>query len=190
MLPRMLAPAVFRVGEPDRGGCGLSSRPIIEDIGPEAASLRLAVARRKHRNRCVVGMDLRCAQHMLADLIDQWSDQLAGCTYASVARLANAFSKSGKTLLHVLNRGAHARRFSSSRTRLRGAIGRIPCAHRNKIQIEDIKICLHPECALHGPLDRRRSVVVLKTSLGGPSSEDKKQGSLSLRPLCTERRCA
>jgi hypothetical protein len=59
MLPRMFTPPILRVCEPD-GRCGVfSSRPVLAHIRPEPAGAGLAVARRKYRNRRVVGMEQR-----------------------------------------------------------------------------------------------------------------------------------
>ena len=65
MLPRMFAFAIFRIREPDRGRGLLTRGPIVTHIGPEPAGLGLAIAGRKHRHRCIVGVELRSCQHML-----------------------------------------------------------------------------------------------------------------------------
>src|SRR5271157_1038540 len=56
MLARMFAFPIGRVGEPYRGGCFIARWAIIPDIGPQSSSLGLAVTRRQHRNRRVIGM--------------------------------------------------------------------------------------------------------------------------------------
>src|SRR5450755_2886055 len=58
MLPWTLALAILRVREPD-GGCSIFARgPVIADISPETSGLGLAAARRKHRHRRIVGVQL------------------------------------------------------------------------------------------------------------------------------------
>ena len=77
----MFSFTIFRISEP-YGWSGLKTcRAIIADIGPQPAGLGLAVAGGKHRNRCVVGVDLRSCKDVLANLIDQWSKQLAGSAH-------------------------------------------------------------------------------------------------------------
>jgi len=52
----MLALAIRRESEPD-GGCSRIVRwPVVAGIGPQPSELRPAVARREHRNRCVIGV--------------------------------------------------------------------------------------------------------------------------------------
>jgi len=65
VLPGMLALAIFRVGEPDGGRGVFAGRPVVAHIGPESARLRLAIARREHRDRSVVGVELGSSEHML-----------------------------------------------------------------------------------------------------------------------------
>jgi hypothetical protein len=60
MLLRMLALAVLRVGEPHGRRGAFTSGTIIAHISPEAAGFRHSVARSKHWNRRVVGMNLGC----------------------------------------------------------------------------------------------------------------------------------
>jgi hypothetical protein len=67
----MDALAVRRVGKPDRWRRGVAGWPVIADIGPQARGFGLAVAGREHRNRGIVGMQLRRRQHMALDGIDQ-----------------------------------------------------------------------------------------------------------------------
>ena len=70
--------AVGRVGEPDGGRGGIAGGAVVANVGPEPASLRLAVAWREHRNRRVVGVQLGGRQHVVAYGGDQRSQQLAG----------------------------------------------------------------------------------------------------------------
>src|SRR5258708_32144029 len=79
MPTRMFSLAILRVCEPDCRSSGLGGRPVIAHIGPEAPCLGLAVTRREYGNRCVVGVDLRCRQNMLPDLIDQRRDEFTCC---------------------------------------------------------------------------------------------------------------
>src|ERR1700677_2023826 len=81
MPPRMFSLAIFRIGEP-HGGWGLKTcRTIVADIGPEPAGFGFTVAGSEHRNRRIVGVDLGCREHMLADLFDQRSEQFAGSAH-------------------------------------------------------------------------------------------------------------
>ncbi len=70
MLAWPLALAVGRVGEPDRRRGGIARRAVVANIGPEPSSLRLAVAGCEHRDRRVVGVQLGCAQHVIANSRD------------------------------------------------------------------------------------------------------------------------
>jgi hypothetical protein len=54
---------------------------IIADIRPQSCRLGLAHPRRKNRYWRVVGMDLVCGQYMLANLIDQGSQQMASSAH-------------------------------------------------------------------------------------------------------------
>ena len=74
-----LALAVGRVGEPDGGRGRIARGPVVANVGPEPASLRLAVAWGEHRNRRVVGVQLGGRQHVVAHGGYQGSQQLAGC---------------------------------------------------------------------------------------------------------------
>ena len=56
----MFALAIGRVGKPHRRCRPLARRPIIANIGPQPSGLRLAVARRQHRYRGVIGVQLAC----------------------------------------------------------------------------------------------------------------------------------
>ena len=56
---RMLALAIRRVGEPHRWRRRVSRGPIIAHVGPQPPGFCFAVARRQHRNRRVIGMQLR-----------------------------------------------------------------------------------------------------------------------------------
>ena len=64
MFSRMLTLAVGRVSEPYRR-CRFAARwPVVANIGPQAACLRLPVARLQHRNRHVVAVQFLRAQHV------------------------------------------------------------------------------------------------------------------------------
>jgi len=78
MLPGMFALAIFRVGEPNGRRHIQARRAIIAHVGPQSCRLGLAHPRRQNRYRRIIGMDLVCCQHMLANLIDQGSQQMAG----------------------------------------------------------------------------------------------------------------
>lgn len=81
MLVGMFALAIRRVGKP-HGWRGVFARcPFITHVCPQAAGLGLAVTRSEHRNRCIVGMNLACRENMLAQSLDQWSEQLAGSAH-------------------------------------------------------------------------------------------------------------
>ena len=81
MLSRMFSSAVFRIGEPDRRGGLLARRPVVAYIGPEPASLGLAVAGREHGHRRIVGMELAAGKDMLADGVNQRAEQITGCAH-------------------------------------------------------------------------------------------------------------
>src|ERR1700728_2787695 len=71
MFPGVFALTVRRVGEPN-GGCGAGAcRTVIAHVGPEPARLRLPVARREHRYRRVVGVQLRGTENMTAHRFNQ-----------------------------------------------------------------------------------------------------------------------
>src|ERR1700723_4740342 len=63
----MLSAAVGREGEPDRGRNRIGTWTAIAHIGPEPSGLGSSVARREHRNGCVVGMKLGGREHVGAD---------------------------------------------------------------------------------------------------------------------------
>ena len=81
MPSRMLILAIFRVCKPGGGRSVFSGRPIVAHVGPETARFGPAVAGSKYRNRCVIGMDLRSCQHMLANRLGQRSRKLAGSAH-------------------------------------------------------------------------------------------------------------
>lgn len=68
---RMDVLAVERVGEPYGWRHGIAGEPVIAHISPQARCFGLAFAGREHRNRRVVGVQLRDRQHMAPDRIDQ-----------------------------------------------------------------------------------------------------------------------
>ena len=70
VLPRVLALAIRRVGEPYGGRGPIARRPVVADIRPEPSGPGLAVARREHRHRCVVGMQLAGSHDVIAHRID------------------------------------------------------------------------------------------------------------------------
>ena len=74
MLPRMLTLAILRVREPDSRRSISTRGPVIAHISPQPAGLGLAAARRKHRHRRIVGVELGSGQHMLRNRIDQRSE--------------------------------------------------------------------------------------------------------------------
>src|SRR5258706_10140918 len=83
VLAWVLALAIGRVGEP-YGGCSRIARwQVVADIGPESPDLRPAVARREHRDRRVVGVQLACGHDMIANSFNQRSQQFAGCAHPS-----------------------------------------------------------------------------------------------------------
>src|ERR1035441_4055327 len=56
VLAWMFAFPIGRVGEPYRRGGDVAGGTIITNVGPKPSSLGLAITRRQHRNRCVIGM--------------------------------------------------------------------------------------------------------------------------------------
>ena len=88
MLPRVLALAVGRVGEPNGGRGQVSGWPVVANISPEPADLGSSVAWCKHRHWRVVGVKLACRHHMIAHCNHEWSEQLAGCADPSGQRRA------------------------------------------------------------------------------------------------------
>ena len=75
VLARVFARAICRVREPYGRGLRLCRGPIIANISPETAGSGLPVARRKHRDRRIVGVNLRASQNMLPDLVYQRRNQ-------------------------------------------------------------------------------------------------------------------
>ncbi len=69
MPKRPLALAIGRVHEPHRRRSGIGPRPIVANVDPQPARLGLAVPRREHRDRNVVGVDLEGGLDVLADRI-------------------------------------------------------------------------------------------------------------------------
>jgi len=61
---RMFAFTIRRVGEPYRCGRCVSRGTIIANISPQPPGFCFAVAGRQHRNRRVVGVQLRRAHHV------------------------------------------------------------------------------------------------------------------------------
>jgi hypothetical protein len=86
VLPWVLTLAVRRVGEPYGRGDRIAGRPVVPDVGPEPPDPGLAVPRRKHRDRCIVGVELARGHHVNTDRLDQRSEQLAGCADPSGQR--------------------------------------------------------------------------------------------------------
>lgn len=74
----MDALAVGRVGKPNGRRRRVASWPVIAHIGPQARRLGFAIAGRQHRDRRVVGVQLRCCQHMAPNGVDQRAQQRAG----------------------------------------------------------------------------------------------------------------
>lgn len=79
MLSRMFSLAVGRVSEPHGSRRIVAGGSVVPHIGPKASGFRLAVARRQHRNRCIVCMNFVGRQHMLAQRIHQGIEQFTGC---------------------------------------------------------------------------------------------------------------
>ena len=83
VLARMFSLAVWREAEP-HGGCScIAGWPVIADISPEPPGLGLAVARRKHWHRRIVGVQLAGGHDMVANRFNQRSQQFAGCAHPS-----------------------------------------------------------------------------------------------------------
>ena len=66
MFSRMLTTTIRRVDKPHCCGRIISRRAIIPHVRPQATSLGLAIARRQHRNRRVIGMQLMSAHNVTA----------------------------------------------------------------------------------------------------------------------------
>ena len=76
---RMLALAIRRVGEPHRRRCCVSRGAVIAHIGPQPPGFCFSISRRQHRNRRVVGVQLRRAQHVTPQRFHQRRKQLRSC---------------------------------------------------------------------------------------------------------------
>src|ERR1019366_6494878 len=83
VLAWVLALTIRRVGEPYGGGGRIARWPVVADIGPEPSGLGPAVARREHRDRRVVGVQLAGGHDMIANSFNQRSQQFAGCAHPS-----------------------------------------------------------------------------------------------------------
>ena len=68
---RMFAATIRCIGKPDRRRFVRTAGPVIAHIHSEPAGLRSAIDRRKHRQRCVVGVNLGAAKRMAAHRVDQ-----------------------------------------------------------------------------------------------------------------------
>src|ERR1700752_1417614 len=66
MLPGMLPFAIGRVRKPHGRRRAVARRAIITNIRPQPTRLGLAPSWRQYRDRRIVGVDLRCRQHMLS----------------------------------------------------------------------------------------------------------------------------
>lgn len=71
MLLWMLSLAIWRVSKPNCRSCRIAGGTIIANIGPEAASLGLAVPRSQYRNRGVVGVQFVSRHHIAAQSLEQ-----------------------------------------------------------------------------------------------------------------------
>jgi hypothetical protein len=91
MLRRVLAFAIRRVGEPHGGRGGVARRTIIADIGPQASRLGLALARRQHRHRRVVGVQFAGGRHVATHRFHQRFQQPTACAYPVGHRRALQF---------------------------------------------------------------------------------------------------
>jgi hypothetical protein len=74
MEPWMFALAIWRVGEPHGRRGVFTGRSFVAHISPEAACLGLSVAGSEHRNRRIVGMNLRRGENVFTQRLDQWSE--------------------------------------------------------------------------------------------------------------------
>ena len=74
---RMLALAIRRVGEPHRRRRRVSRGPVVAHIGPQPSRFCFSQAWRQHRNRRVVGVQLRRAHHVTPQRFHQRRQQLA-----------------------------------------------------------------------------------------------------------------
>jgi hypothetical protein len=77
VLMRMLARAVRSISKPHARGCRLPSGSLIPDIPPQASCLGAPFAWLQYQNKRIVGMQLRCAHHLLAQRFVQWLQKLA-----------------------------------------------------------------------------------------------------------------
>lgn len=71
----MFAATIRCIGKPDRRRFVRTTASIIAHIYPEPAGLRPAVARREHRQRRVVGVDLDATERMATHRVDQRVEQ-------------------------------------------------------------------------------------------------------------------
>jgi len=72
---RVFATTIRCVGKPDRRCFGRTTGPVIANLHPKAAGLRPAIARREHRQRCIVGVNLGTAKCVAAHRVDQRGEQ-------------------------------------------------------------------------------------------------------------------
>ena len=72
---RVNAPAIRRVPEPHRRGFGAASGTVVPCVYPQPTLFGLAVTWRKHTDRCVVSVQLRAGEHVLAQSRHQGGEQ-------------------------------------------------------------------------------------------------------------------
>jgi len=70
--------AVRRVGEPNRRRCRVARCAVVTHLGPQPRCFHHAVARRQHRDRGVVGIQIGAGEHVATDRVDQLVQQCTG----------------------------------------------------------------------------------------------------------------
>jgi hypothetical protein len=80
VLLRMDALAIWRVGKSYRRRRHIGGGTIIAHAHPQATGLRLAVARREHRYRRVIGVEFRCRHHVTTQRLDERLQERRGVT--------------------------------------------------------------------------------------------------------------
>ena len=78
---RMFSLAIRRVAIPHRRRCLISSRPIVSHICPQPASFCFSSARRQHRHRRVIAVNLVSGHHVTAQRFHQRREQPAGSSH-------------------------------------------------------------------------------------------------------------
>src|ERR1700756_2155596 len=89
---RMLALAIRRISEPDRGWRFAARGPVVANIRPQTARLCLAVARLQHRNRHIVAVQFLRAEYIRLQRLNQRPQRPARAAYPIGERGAVEFN--------------------------------------------------------------------------------------------------